>query len=530
MTSVAHQSETAAPAEPSRQSRRVLIGLMVQGTHFGAAVDAIAPVAMQIQAIVDLANARLGEIGQPRLAPTGDKDATGTPVRGRWALCWVDGTPLRTNRSLADQGVTDGARLWLRFVDDTEARKPVIEHVTSAVPAELRKHFKDVTPAFAARVGTIMVAVAVAVVLGMLARWRNGHADWLAAAAAGALAAMLLIAATVIGIRSARHHRAANAGPDAARVEDLAAELFLRDVLLLAGAAATTVAAALAVPGPLGAPHAGLAAAVVLAAAVLIIRFTGGHIRLCTAAIVLALAALLTGLARMLLLTSAVTLLTITLLVTVVAIKMAPSVARQAARIRLPVFPSASGRWIWETRPDLPATVVVAGGKDPELDGPESVRDVVLATDRVHSYLSGLLAGLCVLLVTAATGLCDPHTHQRWLALVLAGITATWAVLHGRSYTDRWQATVLAVAGVTVVVAVATRYTVELWTAPVMLVCCAVTMAVPTVGLVAAAVVPNNFYTPVFKQLVEWTEYVLLLAMWPLGFWLIDVFAAIRYR
>jgi hypothetical protein len=34
----------------------------------------------------------------------------------------------------------------------------------------------------------------------------------------------------------------------------------------------------------------------------------------------------------------------------------------------------------------------------------------------------------------------------------------------------------------------------------------------------------------VFKQLVEWTEYVLLLAMWPLGFWLLDVFAAIRYR
>jgi hypothetical protein len=123
MTSLAHQSETAAPAEPSRQSRRVLIGLMVGDIHVGVAVDAIAPVAMQIQAIVDLANARLGEIGQPRLAATGGKDAVGTPVRGRWALCWVDGTPLRTNRSLADQGVTDGTRLWLRFVDDTEARK-----------------------------------------------------------------------------------------------------------------------------------------------------------------------------------------------------------------------------------------------------------------------------------------------------------------------------------------------------------------------------------------------------------------------
>jgi len=71
MTSVAQRSEAAAPPEPSRQSRRVRIGLMVAGVHLGIGVDALAPVAMQTQAIVDLANARLGEIGQPRLAATG---------------------------------------------------------------------------------------------------------------------------------------------------------------------------------------------------------------------------------------------------------------------------------------------------------------------------------------------------------------------------------------------------------------------------------------------------------------------------
>ena len=92
--------------------------------------------------------------------------ADSAPVRGRWALCWVDGTPLRSNRSLSDQGVTEGTQLWLRFVDDTEARTPVIEHVTSAVPAELRKQWKDIDPAFAARVGAVMVAAAVLVVRG----------------------------------------------------------------------------------------------------------------------------------------------------------------------------------------------------------------------------------------------------------------------------------------------------------------------------------------------------------------------------
>ena len=288
--------------------------------------------------------------------------------------------------------------------------------------------------------------------------------------------------------------------------------------------------AAVAVPGPLGAPQAGMGAGVVLAAAVLIIRFTGRRIGLCTAALVVAAAALAAGVARMLLLTSAVTVLTVVLLVAVVGVKVAPTVARQAAGIRLPVFPSASGRWMWETRPDLPTTVVVAAGKDPELEGPESVRDVVVATDRVHSYVSGLLVGLCVLLVISAVALCDPHTHQRWLPLILAGVTAGWAVLHGRSYTDRGQASVLAVAAVVIVAAVCARYAIELWSAPAVLVACAVTVGVPAAGLVAAMVVPKKFYTPVVKQIVEWIEYALMVAMWPLGFWLMDVFAAIRYR
>jgi len=535
MTSVAQRSATAAPPEPSRQSRRVRIGLMVAGVHLGIGVDALAPVAMQTQAIVDLANARLGEIGQPRLAATGSRDLSkkdSAPVRGRWALCWVDGTPLRTNRSLTDQGIIDGAQLWLRFVDDTEARKPVIEAVTSAVAAELRKHWKDMKPAFGARVGTAMLAVAVVMVLAVMARWRFGHPDWLAAAAAAGLTLMLLIAAAVIGIRSARHRRAAagEGQPDQDEADELAAELLLADALGLLGAAAAAVTAALAVPGPLGAPHAAFAAAMVLGAGALIIRFTGRHIGWCTAAIVLAAAGLGAGLARALWITSAPVLLCIVLLAATVLIKWSPNLARRAARIRLPVFPSPTGKWVWETRPDLPSTVVVASGSDPELDGPESVRDVVVATDRVHSYETGLLAGLGTLVAIAAVGVSDPHTDQRWLPLIITGVCAGWLVLHARSYTDRWQTTILTVAGVAIVAATSARYALELWTAPVMLITCAIIVALPAGGLIAATVVPKNFYTPVVKQIVEWFEYALLLAIWPLAFWLMDVFAAIRYR
>lgn len=536
MTSVAHRSETTAPPpEPSRQSRRVRVGLLVAGVHIGIGVDALAPVAVQIQAIVDLANAHLGQIGQPRLAATGSRDVAkkdSAPVRGRWALCWVDGTPLSPNRSLTDQGIVDGTQLWLRFIDDTEARKPVIEAVTTAVATELRKHWKDLKPAFGARVGTAILGAAVVIVLAVLARWRFGHPDWLAGAAAGGLTLMLLIAAAVIGIRSVRHRRAAarEGRPDQDAADELAAELVLADALLLMGAAAAAVTAALAVPGPLGAPHAAFGAAIVLGAAALIIRFTGRHIAWCTTAIVLAAAVLGTGLARALWITSAPVLLCIVLLASTVLIKWSPNLARQAARIRLPVFPSPTGQWVFDTRPDLPSTVVVAGGKDPELDGPESVRNVVVATDRVHSYLTGLLAGLSTLVAIAAVGLADPHTDRRWLPLIIAGVCAGWLVLHARSYTDRWQATLLTVAGVTIVAATSARYALELWTAPALLITCAVMVAIPAAGLIAAMVVPNSFYTPVVKQAVEWLEYALLLTIWPLAFWLMDVFAAIRYR
>ena len=164
------------------------------------------------------------------------------------------------------------------------------------------------------------------------------------------------------------------------------------------------------------------------------------------------------------------------------------------------------------------------------MEGPESVRDVVVATDRAHGFLTGLLVGFCTLLVICCAALCDPHTDRRWLPLVLSGVVAGAVLLQGRSYTDRWQATVLAVAAVAIVVAVSLRYVLQLWSTPSLLIGCAVMLVVPAAGLIAAVVVPQHVYTPVFRQLVEWLGYLLLVAVFPLAFWLMNVFAAIRYR
>ena len=135
MTSLQPASAEAAPlGEPdAKAGHRVLVGLMAGEAMLGIRMDAVAAVGMQISALVDLVNGRLVEVGRPRLAAP--QSEGGTAKRGRWAICWVDGTPLRTNRSLQDQGVLDGTRLWLRFVEDDEAQQDEFEKTMVIQPS-----------------------------------------------------------------------------------------------------------------------------------------------------------------------------------------------------------------------------------------------------------------------------------------------------------------------------------------------------------------------------------------------------------
>lgn len=529
------EDKSAAPADPSRQYNRVRVALMVDGVQIGVVLDALAKVSQQVSALVDLANMRFEEIGRPQLELSGGYvDAERTkPARGRWALCWVDGTPLHKARSLAEQGVVDGTKLWLRFVDDTEARTPVIENVTTLVAAEFRKRWPAITPTAAARIGVGMLAVGVGVMLLLLLRWRYGHDGFAPAVIAAVVGLGLLVASTVVAMRTAWNRRDLPGAPAESKAaqEELAAEIAVGDVLRLVGALAVALGAAMAIPGPLGAPNAGLGAGVVVAAAALIARYTGRHIALCTAVIVLGTAVVVTGVARMVLVTSAVILLTSVLLVAMIGLKLTPSIARAAsAAIQLPVMPPPGRPFIFETRPYLPSEVVVASGEALTLEGAESLRRVELGRARAHAYMTGMLSAWGVLLIVSCVGLCDPQASRRWLMVALAAVVATALLLFGRSYTDRWQSAILAVSAVTIAEMVAVRYVVQLWSLPALVIGSAVLVAVPACGLIAAVIVPRSVYTPVFKQAVEIVEYLLLTAVFPLSFWVMDVFASIRYR
>lgn len=474
------------------------------GVQIGVLLDANAPVSVMTEPLLKVVNSRLRELGETPLEATG---------RGRWSLCLVDGTPLRATQSLTEQDVYDGDRLWIRFIQDTEHRSQVIEHISTAVAANLSKRFAAIDPVAAVQVGASMVAAGVTAASALLLWYRWHHNSWLPTAYSAVIAAVVLGVSLMLLMR--------------ARTDQ---DRRIADIMLLSGLAPFTVAAAAAPPGGVGSPHAVLGFGVLTIAAMLALRFTGRRLGLYTALITVSLVTAIAALARMVAMTGAVTLLASVVLVSVLAYHTAPALSRRLAGIRLPVFPSATSRWVFEARPDLPTTVVRSDGGPPVLEGPASVRDVLVQAERARSFLTGLLVGLGVLMTVSLAALSDPHTGQRWLPLLLAGFSAGFLMLRGRSYVDRWQAITLAVTAVLIVGAVVVRYALVLQSPLAVSISAAILVLLPAAGLTSAAVVPNTIYSPLFRKFVEWIEYLCLMPIFPLAFWLMNVYAAIRYR
>jgi type VII secretion integral membrane protein EccD len=503
MTAVAEAPQPGTESVTSPQS--AVVGIIAgEGVQIGVLLDANAPVSVMIDPLLKVVNSRLRELGLAALD---------TKPRGRWTLCLVDGTPLRATQSLTEQDIYDGDRLWLRFVEDNEHRSQVIEHISTAVSVNLSKRFSSINPVVAIQVGAAMVASGVFLASALLGWWRCRNDSWLSAIYATTVAVLVLTVAVMILMR-AKTEPNRRAG----------------DILLLSGLAPLAVGAAAAPPGPVGSPHAVMGSVVAGVGALLIMRMTGRRLGIGTAIVTVCVAATAASLARMALGAGAVTLMTSVLLACVFGYQSAPTMSRWLSGIRLPVFPSATSRWVFEARPDLPTTVVVGGGGRPTLEGPASVQEVVLRAERARSFLTGLLVGLGVLVVVCLTGLCDPHTDRRWLPVLLAAVTAGFLLLRGRSYVDRWQAIILAATAVLIIAAIVVRYVLVLSSPLSVSVGVGIVLLVPAAGLTAATVVPNTIYSPLFRKLVEWVEYLCLMPIFPLGLWLMNVYAAIRYR
>ncbi|EUA35436.1 type VII secretion integral membrane protein EccD [Mycobacterium xenopi 3993] len=341
MTAIVEAPQPGAEAIASPQA--AVVAIMAADVQIAVVLDAHAPISVMIDPLLKVVNTRLRELGVAPLEAKG---------RGRWMLCLVDGTPLRPNLSLTEQEVYDGDRLWLKFLEDTEHRSEVIEHISTAVATNLSKRFAPIDPVVAVQVGATMVAVGVLLGSALLGWWRWQHESWLPAPFAAVIAVLVLTVATMILARS-------KTVPDRR----------VGDILLLSGLVPLAVAiAATARTGWRAARGAGLrgvrcrrdAGHAVHRPPIGCLHGAGDVVRRRDSrrscpdgaadqrgdAADLRAAGLCADVPRR------------------------PALSRWLSGIRLPVFPSATSRWVFEARPDLPTTVVVSGGGQPTLEGP----------------------------------------------------------------------------------------------------------------------------------------------------------------
>src|ERR1700744_4469254 len=291
MTAVADVLQ--ADIEGISQPRAVVVGIMAgEGVQIGVLLDSNAPVSVMTEPLLKVVNGRLRELAETPLEATG---------RGRWALCLVDGTPLRATQSLTEQDVYDGDRLWIRFIGDTEKRSQVIEHISTAVSQSLSKRFAAIDPVMALQVGATMVASGVTVASALLLWYRWHHNSWLAPIFGAVIGALVLGVSMMLLTR--------------AQTE---ADRRVGDIMLLSSLAPLAIGAAAAPPGGVGSPQAVLGFAVLTVAAMLALRFTGRRLATFTAIVTISGIATVAALARMVAMTSAVTLLTTVVLVSVI--------------------------------------------------------------------------------------------------------------------------------------------------------------------------------------------------------------------
>ena len=314
MTAVADALQ--ADVEGISAPRAVVVGIMAgDGAQIGVLLDANAPVSLMTDPLLKVVNSRLRELGEAPLESKG---------RGRWALCLVDGTPLRATQSLTEQDVYDGDRLWIRFIADTEHRSQVIEHISTAVSADLSKRFAAIDPVVAVQVGASMVGIGVVSASLLLGWYRWHHNSWLSTIFAAVIGAVAFTVAMMLLMRAKTDQ-----------------DRRIADIMLLSSFAPVTVAAASAPPGPVGSPQAVLGFGVLTVLAALALRFTGRRLGTYTALVTITSVAAIASLARMVALTSPVTMLCCIVLLCVLAYHAAPTLARRLAGIRLPVFPAA---------------------------------------------------------------------------------------------------------------------------------------------------------------------------------------------
>jgi len=470
-------------------------------------IDLLLPAAVPLWKLTeptrDVLNQRLRAIGAEEL-----------PLGTTFVFARAAGmTLLAGNLSLAAQGVTDADLLAFIPAEKAQRYEPNIENVSTAIARWAKRHFPAVSVADSARVGVALTLVAL-VVAGALVwhlRW-GGRWPWLAPALFGGTAAALAGAAAL-----------------AAR---MGAERYLTGAALWGALGALVAGAATAPPGPHpGAPHVFLAAAVAVAGTVVLARLTGRYWTAVTAVATVAVALGCAAATRMFFDVPLQRIAVTVLIGVITASYLASSIGRRLARVPAQSFDSVTGKDMYERAPGDPEDTIA-----PVADGP---RDITLTGEQVaqvarrsNQVLMGVLLGVALVQVAASWWAIAPAQPSQWRFVVVAATVAYIQVMRARGFRDRRHAITVVSGAALSLFAIPAHF--GLAAAPDdtmrILVSAAAVVGIAVAALAAGAIVPRRMFSEPVREVVEYSEYVAVVAVVVFAAWAIELLQFTRYH
>ena len=488
-------------AERVRLAEQVRVAVLFEGRQHDLTLPASSPVAAVADSLVRVLLTREGnEDGMRR--PDDERMISPGVVR----MTLISGQPLDRTQSLTQQGVRDGELLVLDIIDAEVEFTPIFESPSSAVAVLNQQQHSVVTAETARRVAGVVVAAAVAAVTALLglAWWRNldRGQDWnlIPGVAAAGLAVVLLVVGSLVWWR--------------AKDSVTATAMWLSGVLIASPAAAVMVT-----PGYPGAWHLMLAAVVTAAVAAALWRLSpaprivvSATVLISTATAVLALIYALTGV-------SLQNLSVAVLAVNLFVLTGAPKLAARMAGIPIPPFPTVTGKDTFADADAIAAEALVAA----EHQGTPTVEQLRRSAEAANIYLTALLVTVGVFFVGGSIWAVIPGQGRWWLATVYIGVLAAILVMRGRAFASREQSIIVVATGLLMVLITAANYALAGENTVTVYIAAAVVLGLGVAGLIAAAVVPAKVFSPVFRKVIEWIEYLLIVVIPPMAIWLLNL-------
>ena len=499
----APRNPAAASGQPATTRVTILTGRRL--------TDLVLPATATMDSYLDDTVAALAELSDD--APADVLAGFDFAEQGVWAFARPGGPPLKADQSLDDAGVVDGSLLTLVTVSHTERYRPLVEDVIDAIAV------LDESPQFDRSALNRAVALGIPVILLALSAaavqaWSNTGRNPLWPAALGILGVVLLAGS----MAATRIYK--NAG--------------LSESLLVAAFPVTAVAAALAVPMPvgsdsLGAPQlAGGAAAVMFLA---LVTRGGPRRRAQVATFVVVIGLAITAAAVAFGYGWGQSVPSGAILFGLFTVTTAAKLTVLIARIALPPIPAPGETIEIDELLDPVAAEGDTGNQTQTWKAiiasvPQSAVRLTERSDLAKQLLIGfVMAGTLVMAVGAVTMVVRGHFFVH--SVVVAGLVAVTCAFRSRLYVERWCAWALLAAAAAIPLGVVARLSQwypysAWWMLTAYLGAAAVALAV------IAATSGMGRISPVSKRILEIIDGIVIASIIPMLLWIAGIYDTLR--